>query len=132
LTLKPVANILELVSKDSPGRIDTLVGPDTVVTGDMRSAGGLRLDGQVEGKVEAGEEFVAGPRSFLRGNLDCRSAVIAGRVEGNINCLETVELQSGAHVKGDIRCAGLVIQRGSFFEGNCIMRRDEAPGKESE
>ena len=117
------------MNKESPGHIDTLVGPDTVVKGDVRSAGGLRLDGQLEGRVDVGEAFLSGPRSFLRGDLDCRSAVIAGRVEGNVLCRETVELQTGAHVKGDVRCAGLVIQRGSFFDGNCTMRREAEEAK---
>jgi cytoskeletal protein CcmA (bactofilin family) len=116
-----------LTKGNSTGHIDTLLGPDTVVTGDVRTAGGLRLDGQLEGKVEAGEAFLSGPRSFLRGNLQCGSAVIAGRVEGNVTCRETVELQAGAHVKGDVSCAGMVIQRGSYFEGNCTMRREADP-----
>ncbi len=112
------------MTRDSAGHIDTLLGPDTVIRGDIRAVGGVRLDGQLEGNVETGEAFLAGQRSFLRGNLRCRSAVIAGRVEGDVACRETVELQAGAHVVGDISCRELVIQRGSYFQGNCTMHRD--------
>lgn len=108
------------------GKLDTVVGPGTVVQGDFRVTGSLRLDGQVEGKVEVGETFLAGPKSFLKGELRCRDAVIAGRVEADVFAKETAELQTGAHVIGNIECNGLVVQRGSFFQGNCIMARGEA------
>ena len=107
----------------SEGKLDTVIGPGTVVAGDFRVTGGLRLDGQIEGKVDVGETFLAGPKSFLKGELRCRDAVIAGRIEANIFARETAELQAGAHVIGNIECKGLVVQRDSFFQGNCVMAK---------
>jgi len=103
------------------GRLDTVIGPETNVRGDFRVAGGVRLDGQVEGRMDISETLVTGPRSLLKGELHCRAAVIAGRIEGDIFAEETVEFQTGAQVFGNISCRGLVIQSDCLFQGNCLM-----------
>ena len=103
------------------GRLDTVIGPETNVRGDFRVAGGVRLDGQVEGRMDISETLVTGPRSLLKGELHCRTAVIAGRIEGDIHAAEGVELQTGAQVFGNISCRGLVIQSDCLFQGNCSM-----------
>jgi len=112
----------------SEGKLDTVIGPDTNVKGDFKVSGCLRLDGQVEGKVEVAETLLTGAKSIIKGNVQCRDAVIAGRVEGDIVAAETVELQSGAQVFGDVKCRGLIIQRDCFFQGNCAMNPGGAQG----
>ncbi len=111
--------------KAPAGRLDTIVGGETVFKGDCRINGGMRLDGQVEGRIDVSDTLLTGPRSFLKGEVHCRSAVIAGRVEGNVFATETVELQTGAQVFGNITCRGLIIQPGCFFEGSCSMVRED-------
>ena len=103
------------------GSLDTVIGPDTRVKGEFRVEGSLRLDGQIEGRIDAAETFLSGSKSLLKGELNCRNAVIAGRIEGDIQAKETVELQTGAQVFGNITCQGLIIQRDCFFEGHCSM-----------
>ena len=103
------------------GRLDTVIGPETSVRGDFRVMGGVRLDGQVDGRMDITETIVTGPRSLLKGELHCRAAVIAGRVEGDVFAEEGVELQSGAQVYGNIISKGLVIQTNCVFQGNCAM-----------
>lgn len=109
------------------GKLDTVIGNETIVKGDLRVNGGLRLDGRLEGRLDIGDVFLAGPRSFLKGEVQCRSAVIAGRIEGNVRANDKVELQTGAQVFGNITCRELMIQPGCFFEGNCAMVRQETP-----
>jgi cytoskeletal protein CcmA (bactofilin family) len=115
------------MSKDKSGsRLDSLVGPETTVRGDCRVGGSLRLDGTIEGRVDVTETFLTGPRSRLKGEVHCRDAVIAGAIEGNISASETVELQTGARVFGDISSKGLIIQRDCVFEGRCTMVRPQS------
>ena len=103
------------------GRLDTVIGPETSVRGDFRVAGGVRLDGQVDGRMDITETIVTGPRSLLKGELHCRAAVIAGRIDGDVYAAEGVELQSGAQVLGNVNSKGLVIQPECVFQGNCTM-----------
>lgn len=103
------------------GRLDTVIGPETSVKGDFHVAGGVRLDGQIEGRMDVTETIVTGARSQLKGVVHCRAAVIAGRIEGDIYAAESVELQTGAQVFGNVSCKGLVIQPDCLFQGNCSM-----------
>ncbi len=114
-----------MVKDRTGGKLDTIIGGETTLKGDCRVAGSLRLDGQVEGRMDVAEAFLTGPRSLLKGEVRCRAAVIAGRIEGNIFAGDTVELQAGAQVFGNITCRELVIQPGCFFDGNCSMRKTE-------
>ncbi|MCX7731900.1 MAG: polymer-forming cytoskeletal protein [candidate division WOR-3 bacterium] len=107
------------------GRIDTVIGSEAVMRGDLRVNGGVRFDGKLEGRMDVADVFLAGPRSFLKGEVQCRSAVIAGRIEGDIRAQELVELQTGAQVFGNVICRELVIQPGCFFEGKCTMLKEE-------
>ncbi len=110
------------------GRLDTVIGPETNVSGDLRVTGGVRLDGQVEGRMDVTETLVTGPKSLLKGELHCRTAVVAGRIEGDIYAAEGVELQTGAQVFGNISCKGLVIQPDCLFQGNCSMVQADEGG----
>lgn len=112
------------------GRIDTVIGSEAVLKGDLRVDGGVRLDGKLEGRMDVADVFLAGPRSFLKGEVHCRSAVIAGRIEGDIRAQELVELQTGAQVFGNITCRELVIQPGCFFEGKCTMLKEGSTSEE--
>ena len=110
-----------MAKKRNDGRLDTVIGPETSVRGDFRVTGGVRLDGQVDGRMDITETIVTGPRSLLKGELHCRAAVIAGRIDGDVYAAEGVELQSGAQVFGNINSRGLVIQPECVFQGNCTM-----------
>lgn len=103
------------------GKLDTLIGPETIVKGDLRVGGSLRLEGQIEGRVDVAETLQTGSRSLLKGEVHARECIIAGRVEGDIHSSENTELQSGANVRGNIYCKGLVIQRDCIFQGSCSM-----------
>jgi len=107
------------------GKLDTVIGPETSVKGDFRVTGSVRLDGQVEGRMDITETLVTGPRSLLKGEVHCRDAVIAGRIEGDVFATEAVELQTGAQVFGNISSKGLVIQPDCVFQGNCSMAQAE-------
>jgi cytoskeletal protein CcmA (bactofilin family) len=115
------------VAKNESG-LDTVIGQGTRVQGEFQVSGCLRLDGRIEGRVEVSETFMAGQRSLLRGGLQCRDAVFAGRIEGDIVAVGAVELQTGAEVLGNITCGSIVIQRGCVFQGNCTMQRAGSTG----
>jgi cytoskeletal protein CcmA (bactofilin family) len=110
-----------MLKNRNEGKLDTVVGQGTEVKGDFRVSGCLRLDGRLEGTVELTESLTTGPASFLKGEVRCRDAVVAGQIEGNVSATESVELQTGARVVGNITCKGLVIQRDCLFQGNCTM-----------
>ncbi len=106
---------------DKDAKVDTIIGKGTVIKGDLRVDGSLKMDGRVEGNINCNEVFIAGKESLSKGNIHCKSAIIAGRIDGNVTASTTIEMQQGAHIVGDIICKGLIVNEGVFFEGNCRM-----------
>jgi cytoskeletal protein CcmA (bactofilin family) len=98
-----------------------LIGKDTVIKGDLKSNGSIKVDGQIEGNTAVKESIVIGKDAIVKGNSSCRNAVIGGKIEGNIEAQELLEYQTGAQMIGDIICKGLIVQEGVLFEGNCRM-----------
>ncbi len=105
------------------GKIDSVVGHGTVLSGDITVNGSIKIDGKVEGSVTVKDSLIIGKGSHVKGNVQCKSAIIGGRIDGNIAAQELVEFQSSAEMFGDVVCKGLIVQEGVFFEGNCKMSK---------
>ncbi|MGE5117705.1 MAG: bactofilin family protein [Betaproteobacteria bacterium] len=100
--------------------IRTLVGEGTVVTGELRFADGLRIDGEVHGDVVASGEhslLVLSERALVRGSVRAGHVIVSGRVVGPIVCDELLELQPGARVVGDVRYHVIELHPGATIEG---------------
>jgi cytoskeletal protein CcmA (bactofilin family) len=104
------------------GKMNTLIGKDSVITGTIDVKGPLRIDGRVEGKVICGDTVTVGNDGFLKAEVNCKNATIAGRVEGNIKATEKLELQAKAEITGDLQTKWLVIEQGAVFSGACNMK----------
>ncbi|MFO0510446.1 MAG: polymer-forming cytoskeletal protein, partial [Gammaproteobacteria bacterium] len=84
-----------------PGRIDTLVGPQTVLQGDLAFAGGLHIDGRIVGRVHpsaAGAEATLwiGEQGSVEGRVEAQQVVIHGAVKGDVHGHERVVLGATA------------------------------------
>lgn len=106
-------------------RIDTLVGADTVIEGDIDFSGGLRVDGCVRGNVnEVGAKsgtLVLSENGRIEGSINVSHAVINGTVLGPVTGRAYVELQSKSRVTGDVRYKTLEIHMGAVVEGSLLF-----------
>ncbi|HOW53325.1 MAG TPA: polymer-forming cytoskeletal protein [Syntrophorhabdaceae bacterium] len=115
------------------GSLETLIGQDSLIRGELVSKGVVRLDGSVEGSVEA-DHLILGRSGTVKGEMSAREVIIDGTVEGSINAEEMVEIKPDGVVEGDIRTFKLVIAEGAFFSGHSYMQRAvaaEESGEES-
>lgn len=107
-------------------KLETIVGKGTCVAGEVRVSGTLRIDGFVEGDVQA-DWVVVGENGKIRGNTRTRGMVVGGGVEGNIEASETVELKVHAVMVGEIRAPKLAVSEGAIFDGVTRMKGDAPP-----
>ena len=111
----------------SATKLETVIGPDSTVKGEMVVRGTVRIDGNLEGDIRA-DWVIVGETGRIRGNVRARAIVVGGRVDGNIEGSEIVELKDKAQVVGEICTAKLSISEGALFEGQSSMKkRKEAP-----
>src|SRR5713101_6676736 len=82
-------------------------------------------DGELEGSVELPDSsLTVGSDGRIRANLQARSIVVQGRVDGNLYGLERAELKKSATVVGDIYTPRIAIEDGAFLEGNVWVHKD--------
>lgn len=105
--------------------MNTLLGKGSRFNGNMKIEGGVRIDGEFEGQIEASGTLVIGKEGFVKAEVKAKDAIIGGRVIGNLNIINKIELQSGSYVQGDIKSRGLIIDNDVFFEGKASMGEKE-------
>jgi cytoskeletal protein CcmA (bactofilin family) len=106
--------------------LETIVGSDTRIAGKVSVKGTIRVDGIVEGDVEA-DWVVVGEAGKIQGNTRARGVVVGGSVEGNIEAAESVELREKATMVGEIHAPKLGISEGAVFDGRARMKSDADP-----
>ena len=119
-------------AKSAQGPIETLIGAATVVEGNLRFKGGLRIDGEVRGSVIAidGEPsmVVLSARARVVGSVRAANVMVNGTIEGPVQADELIEVQPEARVRGDIRYRTIEIHQGAVIEGALAQLESERPG----
>jgi cytoskeletal protein CcmA (bactofilin family) len=111
------------VSEATGGKLDTIVGKDAFIKGEVKVKGSVRIDGQIEGLIDSSDTVIVGKTGRVSGEVRAKSAIVAGDVSGDLLLSSLGILETGSRLRGDIVCQGLVINEGVFFEGRC-QRRD--------
>lgn len=98
-----------------------IIGQGTVIEGEIRSSGDLRIDGTIVGSVTSKSKVVIGTTGQVHGDIVCQNADISGSVKGKSTVVEMLFLKSSARINGDIITGKLVVEVGASFTGNCNM-----------
>ncbi len=105
-------------------QIDSLIGGNTVIGGDLNFSGGLRIDGQVNGNVIATQgkpsTLVLSEHAQVNGEVSVTHLVVNGVINGSVSASEYLELQSKAKVAGDVHYKTIEIQLGAIVEGRLL------------
>lgn len=109
------------------GRIDSLIGVGTRIEGNIRFAGGLRIDGEVKGNIEAAESAVSSTlvlseHARIEGSVDVAHVVVNGAIVGPVTASESLELQAQARIVGDVEYAVIEMHQGAVIEGRLVHR----------
>ena len=98
-----------------------LVGAGTVIKGDIKSNGDIRIDGTLIGSINSKGKVILGATGNVEGEIICQNADISGMVKAQINVAELLLLKSTAKLNGDIVTNKLAIEPGAKFSGSCNM-----------
>ena len=119
---------MEAPKPDIAGMI--LIGKSFVIKGQVSCDGDLYIDGQVEGSVDPkGHRLTIGPDGRLKANVTARAVVVLGRLEGNIQASERVDLKQSAVVVGDIVTQSISIEAGAHIKGSIEVHGDSSKEK---
>ncbi len=93
----------------------------TQIVGDIRTNGEIRIDGQLEGNLDAKGKVVIGPTGGVKGQISCKNCDVQGKIEGKIEVGQLLSLKNSSKITGDIITHQLGIEPGARFDGNCKM-----------
>lgn len=94
------------------------IGSSVLIKGELSGREDLYLDGEVEGTIELREcNFTVGPNGRVRGNVNVKSVIVQGKIQGNISASQRVELRNSAVVTGDIATDRILMEEGAVFKG---------------
>jgi cytoskeletal protein CcmA (bactofilin family) len=104
-----------------------VIGPKTVVKGELHSDEDVLVEGNVEGKIHSSRDLRIGQGGVVKATLEAQTVVVSGEVIGDCVAAVRVELQSSGRLTGNIRAPKIVIAEGAMFKGNSDMsgRKDE-------
>jgi len=120
-----------------PMRSDTVrtpelatIGKSVVVKGELSGSEDLYVDGQVDGSIALrGQTLTVGPNGRVRANVEARNVIVHGRVDGDVQATERVDLRKTASLSGDILTARISIEDGAFFKGTIDIQKPELVSK---
>jgi len=105
--------------------IETTIGSTASLRGTLKAEGSIRIDGVFEGEIETAANVIIGRTGKVLADIKARNVLVAGRVKGNIEALERLEILTSGGVIGDIQAGTLYLEEGSIFQGQSKMPQVE-------
>jgi cytoskeletal protein CcmA (bactofilin family) len=106
------------------------IGKSLVVKGEVSGSESLYIDGKVEGTINLpGNRVTVGRNGQVAANIMAREIVVLGKVRGNCQASDRVDIRSEGSLTGDVVAARISIEDGAFFKGGIDIRKPGAEAK---
>ncbi len=101
------------------GRDSAYVGGSIHIRGEIQGQEDLFLDGEIEGNIRLpGQRLVIGPNARIHGQILAREVLVQGKVQGNIQAQNRLEIQRTGWVQGELHISRIAIEDGAYFKGS--------------
>ncbi|HSW13264.1 MAG TPA: polymer-forming cytoskeletal protein [Solimonas sp.] len=111
-------------SSNAATSVDTLIGRQTEVLGDVRFSGGLHVDGKIKGKVLANGDKAASlsvsDTGLVEGDVRVPNIVLNGAVTGDVHASEKITLAAKARVNGNVYYKIIEMEGGATVNGQLV------------
>ena len=127
-TLNPAAPVKTVTSPIEQATI----GRTLVIKGEVSGSESLYIDGKIEGTLTFKDHRVTvGRNGVVQANIAAREVVIMGKVTGNVECSDRVDIRSEGSVSGDISTVRISVEDGAALKGG-IQVRSEGNGNQQQ
>ena len=115
----------------SAARGTCVIGPKTIIKGEVLGDEDVLVQGTVEGAVRIACDLYIAPGGTVKATIEAKTVVVSGEVVGDCIASGRVELQATGRLLGNIRAPRIVIIEGAVFKGMSDMsgRKDERKEK---
>ncbi len=108
------------------------IGKSVVIKGELSGSEDLYVDGQVEGSIALkNHSLTVGPNGQIKASIEAKGIVVQGKLEGNVQASDRVDLRKSAVVSGDIVTQRISIEEGAYLKGKVDIqgKAEKAAGK---
>jgi len=108
------------------------IGKSVVIKGELSGSEDLYVDGQVEGSISLkNNSLTVGPNGQVKASVEAKGLVVQGKLEGNVQASDRVDLRKTAVVTGDISTQRISIEEGAYLKGKVDIqgKAEKAAGK---
>jgi cytoskeletal protein CcmA (bactofilin family) len=114
------------------------IGKSISIKGDVTGDEDTVIEGRVEGHIELkNHHLTVGPNGDVKGEISAKQVTIVGRVQGNVNATERIEVSDSGRLDGDLNSPRLLVQEGAQLNGSVSMKapsgvQQQPPQKKAE
>ena len=102
------------------------IGRSVVIKGEVSGSESLYIDGRIEGTVNFAEHRVTiGRNGSVAANINAREVVILGKVQGNIQVTDRLDIRSEGSLTGDVITQRISVEDGAILKGSVQVRAVE-------
>ena len=102
------------------------IGRSLVIKGEVSGSESLYIDGRIEGTINFADNRVTiGRNGTVAANITAREVVIMGKVQGNIQCTDRVDIRSEGSLTGDVVTQRISVEDGAILKGSVQVRAVE-------
>ncbi len=102
------------------------IGRSLVIKGEISGAESLYVDGKIEGTINLTDNRVTiGRNGVVAANISAREVVIMGKVTGNIQCSDRLDIRSEGSLAGDVTTMRISVEDGAVLKGSVQVRTAE-------
>src|SRR5947207_5157662 len=114
-TLNPAAPVKTVASPIE----QATSGRTLVIKGEITGSESLYIDGRVEGSITFKDHRVTvGRNGVVQANIAAREVVIMGKVTGNVECSDRVDIRSEGTLTGDVVSQRISVEDGAMLRGS--------------
>lgn len=104
---------------DSNQEYATIIGPDASFKGDLKFDSAAKVLGRFEGTITSkGKVFIADGSKCVA-TVTGKEVAVEGRIDGNVEAEDRIELKPTGVVAGDIIAARMTMAEGASINGHC-------------
>jgi len=128
-TLNPAAPVKTVTSPIEQATI----GRTLVIKGEVSGSESLYIDGRIEGTLSFKDHRVTvGRNGVVQANIAAREVVIMGKVTGNVECSDRVDIRSEGTLTGDVVSQRISVEDGAMLRGSVQLTPAEQKHEKSE
>jgi cytoskeletal protein CcmA (bactofilin family) len=115
--------------KSSSAKVDTIIGQQTRIEGDVHFTGGLHVDGHIKGSIlaEAGSASVltVSEHGSIEGDVSVPTVILNGTVTGDVRSDDRIELAAKTEVNGNVYYNLIEMAMGAAVNGSLVHQSEK-------